>query len=175
LHLEKITIESYQTGLLEYTVQMHFFRSIHNLTESLLGPKLFHLIRYLLSGGTAAAFNVGILFLLVQYGNFHYLQASIMAYLIAIAVSFTLQKFWTFQDKPIHDIRSQFFRYILIVFANLGLNTFIMYLFVTKFGVWYIFAQIMTTGLVAVTGYFGYKYFVFKERVNHAYVETTHT
>lgn len=147
-----------------YTVQMHLFTALHQRAEALLGARLFHLLRYLISGGTAAVTNVGILFLLVQFGNIHYLLSSIIAYLLAIVVSFTLQKFWTFQDRPTHDIQSQFFRYVTVVLANLALNTGLMYVLVTHFSIWYIFAQIMAIAVIAVTGYFGYKYFVFVER-----------
>jgi len=143
---------------------MHFFTALHQRAEALLGERLFHLFRYLISGGTAAATNVGILFLLVQFAGIHYLSASIMAYLLAIVVSFTLQKFWTFQDRPTHDIRAQFLRYVTVILANLALNTGLMYILVTHFHVWYILAQIMAIAVIAVTGYFGYKYFVFVER-----------
>jgi putative flippase GtrA len=143
---------------------MSVFTALHQQAEAWLGKRLFRLFRYLISGGTAAATNVGILFLLVQFWNFHYLQASITAYLLAIVVSFTLQKFWTFQDRPTHDVHAQFFRYVTVVLANLALNTALMYVFVSTMHIWYIFAQILAIAIIAVTGYFGYKYFVFVER-----------
>jgi len=150
--------------VLGYTVQMHFFQTFHYRIEAILGERLFHLLRYLISGGTAAMSNVAILFLLVQFAHLHYLQASILAYLMAIVVSFTLQKFWTFQNKQTHDVQSQFARYTAVVLINLALNTLLMYILVTHMDVWYIFAQILTTSVVAVTGYFGYKHFVFVDR-----------
>ena len=143
---------------------MHLFTALHQRLEAWLGARVFHLIRYIISGATAAATNVGILFLLVQFVGVHYLSASIMAYLLAIVVSFTLQKFWTFQDRPTHDIHAQFFRYVTVVLANLAVNTVLMYIFVTHLHIWYIFAQIMAIAVIAITGYFGYKYFVFVER-----------
>lgn len=141
--------------------------ALHFRIEAILGTRLFHLVRYLISGGIAATTNVGILFLLVHFAHLHYLSASIAAYLLAVVVSFTLQKFWTFQDKPTHDIPSQFSRYSIVVVTNLLLNTLLMYLFVDTFGIWYIFAQIGATAIVAVAGYFGYRFFVFKERPSH--------
>ncbi|PIR84918.1 hypothetical protein COU16_00155 [Candidatus Kaiserbacteria bacterium CG10_big_fil_rev_8_21_14_0_10_47_16] len=138
--------------------------ALHFRVEAVLGERLFHLVRYLISGGIAATTNVGILFLLVHFGDLHYLPASVLAYLLAIVVSFTLQKFWTFQDKPTHDVHTQFSRYIIVVVMNLLLNTAIMYILVDTFSVWYILAQIVATALVAITGYFAYRHFVFKER-----------
>lgn len=147
-----------------YTVQMRFFQTLHVWLENLLGERLFHLLRYLISGGTAATTHVSALFVLVQFAGFHYLMASVFAYILAIGVSFTLQKFWTFQDKLVHDVHMQFGRYITVVLANLILNTFLMYILVSHAGLWYVLAQILTTAVVAVTGYFGYKHFVFVKR-----------
>ncbi len=139
--------------------------ALHHHIEKVLGERLFHLLRYLISGGMAAISNIGALFLLVQFGNFHYLSASILAYLFGIVVSFTLQKFWTFQDKPTHDLHAQFARYMLVVLCNLLLNTSLMYLLVSQLGLWYILAQILATAVVAIIGYYAYKHFVFTERV----------
>ncbi|HEX5774896.1 MAG TPA: GtrA family protein, partial [Candidatus Paceibacterota bacterium] len=77
----------------------------------------------------------------------------------------TMQKFWTFQDTPLHDVHAQFGRYLVILVANLTLNTLLMYFFVEQFGLWYLYAQILATAIVAVAGYFGYKYFVFRGRL----------
>ncbi len=143
---------------------MSVITALHNQAEALLGVRIFHLLRYLISGGTAAATHVSVLYLLVQFANFHYLAASIAAYVAGIVVSFTLHKFWTFGDKPTHDMHLQFGRYLTIVVLNLVLNTSLMYLFVTQLSVWYLYAQIITTAIIAITGYLGYKYFVFVKR-----------
>jgi putative flippase GtrA len=143
---------------------MQFFYVLHNRVEMILGERIFHLIRYVISGGTAGVTNLIVLFLLVQYGNIHYLTASVLAYTSGIVVSFTLQKFWTFQDRPTHDVHAQFMRYITIVLANLALNTALMYLLVTHLDVWYLFAQMMAIIVIAITGYLGYKHFVFVAR-----------
>ena len=138
---------------------------IHRSVEAALGARAYHLLRYLISGATAAASNIAVLFILVHFGGMHYLYASIISFIASVAVSFTLQKFWTFQDMFTHDMREQFARYSVVVLANLALNTGLMYLFVEEVGLWYVLAQIITTSIVAVVGYIGYKHFVFRERL----------
>ena len=137
---------------------------LHERMEVLLGARAYHFIRYLISGGTAAASNLFFLFLLVHFAHVHYLYASVLAFIMSIAVSFTMQKFWTFQDTLVHDVYAQFRRYILVLLVNLAINTLLMYLFVEKIGLWYLYAQVLSTTVVAMVGYVGYKYFVFRGR-----------
>ncbi len=137
---------------------------LHARVETLLGARAYRLLRYLISGGAAAATNIGILFLLVQEAQVHYLYASVIGFILSIAVSFTLQKFWTFQDASLQEAPLQFGRYLAVLAANLALNTLLMYVFVESIGFWYVWAQVLATAIVAVAGYFAYRHFVFRAR-----------
>jgi len=139
-------------------------RGLYDAAEALLGERLFKLVRYVTSGGAAALTNMTVLFLLVHFGHLYYLYASILAFLISVGVSFTMQKFWTFRDTHVHDIHTQFARYVLVIVANLILNTLLMYTLVEKAGVWYLSAQFFTVIAIAFVGYFAYRHFVFRER-----------
>lgn len=143
---------------------MSQLRALYSFIEARIGARAFRLIRYLISGGTAAASNFISLFLLVHFGGMHYLYASILAFTMSIGVSFAMQKFWTFHNKLTHNMHAQFMRYLLVIGANLLLNTALVYLFVEKAGIWYLFAQFLATSVIAVTGYFGYRHFVFRDR-----------
>lgn len=143
---------------------MTMLSALHSRIEELVGARAYHIVRYLISGGTAAISNISFLFLLVHFLSVHYLYASVIAFVMSIAVSFTMQKFWTFQDTPLHDVHVQFTRYLVVLLVNLALNTLLMYIFVEKAGLWYLYAQILATALVAIVGYFGYTYFVFRDR-----------
>lgn len=138
---------------------------LHTRAEGLMGARVYRLVRYLISGGTAAASNLAFLFLLVHFFEVYYLYASVIAFILSIAVSFTMQKFWTFQDSLLHDVRMQFGRYLVVLVANLVLNTLLMYVFVEYLGWWYVYAQVVATGIVAIVGYFGYRNFVFRVRL----------
>lgn len=137
-------------------------KTLYQKMEALFGVRVFQLIRYVFSGGTAAASNVAMLFLLVEFGKLYYLYASILAFIFSLAISFTLHKFLTFRNSGTHDIHVQFGRYLLVILGNLALNTAFVYVLVEKAGMWYLFAQILAAALIAITGYIGYKYFVFR-------------
>ena len=139
-------------------------KTLYDAAEALLGERLFKLVRYLTSGATAAASNLFALFLLVHFGNVHYLKASVLAFAMSVVVSFTMQKFWTFHDNPVYDVHAQFARYLVVILANLALNTALVYLLVEKANVWYLAAQFIATVVIAVAGYVAYRHFVFRDR-----------
>lgn len=139
--------------------------ALHARTEALLGAQIFKFVRFLIAGGVAAASNLAVFFVLVQFAHVYYLYASIAAFVMSIGVSFTMQKFWTFRDMLLSGMHAQFARYILVISINLTLNTSLVYLFVEKLGIWSLFAQALATVIIATTGYLGYQYFVFRDRV----------
>ena len=138
--------------------------NLENLVEAKLGTRVFKLIRYLISGGTAALVNFTTLFVLVQFIDIHYLSASILAFVVSIAISFAMQKFWTFRDKLVHDIHMQFSRYAVVISSSLLINTTLVYLMVERLHTWYLLAQVLATVIIAVINFFAYRHFVFEER-----------
>jgi putative flippase GtrA len=140
--------------------------SLHAQTEAFLGRRTWKLFRFLIAGGTAAAANLALFTLFVHVWHIYYLYASIAAFVISIIVSFTMQKFWTFRDMPIHDAHMQFARYLVVVMCNLILNTALVFVMVEYFDLWSILSQASATVVIAVTGYVGYQRFVFRERPN---------
>lgn len=141
---------------------MHHIGQFHQWVEAIIGARALRLVRYLIAGGTAATANLATLFLLVHKGGIYYVYASIIAFVLSIVVSFTMQKFLTFQDIPLYDVHKQFARYLIVIFANLILNTLLIYLFVEIAGMWYMLAQAIATVIIAITGYVGYSRFVFR-------------
>ncbi len=67
----------------------------------------YKLIRYLISGGTAATLHLTIVFILTEFTALWYLYATSIAFVIALGVSFSLQKFWTFGSKTLHNMHKQ--------------------------------------------------------------------
>lgn len=124
--------------------------------------KYVKLLRYLISGSTAAAVDIIFLALFTSVFHIWYLFSAILAFLIAFVVSFVLQKFWTFSDRSTDRLKSQMAAYFLITATNLGVNTLLMYLFVDYGHLHYILAQIVTSALVACEGFFVYQIFVFR-------------
>jgi putative flippase GtrA len=119
--------------------------------------------RFFISGGTAAAVNLGLLYMLTEFFDIWYIFSEISAFSTAVVVSFCLQKFWTFNDRSLHMIRRQALVFASITIVNLALNTGLLFLFTETFGIYYVWSQILAGALIAVESYFAYRKFVFKE------------
>ncbi len=117
--------------------------------------------KYIISGGSAAVVDLVALHIFVRYVGMWYLMAAVLAFLIAFSISFTLQKFWTFQDHSTEKVKSQASLYFFVSVINLIINTLMMYVFVDYFDIHYIVAQIIASGLLAFSSYFIYSIFIF--------------
>jgi len=128
--------------------------------------KHFHsLFKYLVSGGSSACANLGILYLLTEYAHVHYLQSAVLSFTVAFFISFLLQKFWTFQDMRKEVIHQQMIWYLCLSLINLLLNTLLIYILVEYAHLWYLAAAVVSGALLAVSNFFIYKHVIFTTEV----------
>jgi putative flippase GtrA len=120
-------------------------------------------VKYVIAGGTAAAVDIGILYILTDLAHIWYLLSAVLAFAVAFVVSFTLQKFWTFRDRSTENLHAQAGLYLAVALFNLCLNTALMYLLVDIFDIWYVFSQIFVGIFIASFSFFIYRIFVFKQ------------
>ena len=113
--------------------------------------------RFVISGGIGAGVNIGILFLLTHVFDVWYLFSSILAFILAVFVSFICQKFWTFKNTATTQIHYQLVWYFGIAGINLIFNTLIMYLCVDGLGLHYIVGQVIASLLIAIWSYLIYE------------------
>lgn len=121
------------------------------------------ILRYIISGGTAALTDLVALYVFTDILHVWYLLSAIIAFIIAFGVSFSLQKYWTFKDHSNDGIAAQGALYLLISIVNLGINTGLVYLFTDVFGSHYIVSQIIAAGLIAIVSFFVYQKLIFKK------------
>lgn len=129
--------------------------------------QLFHayaakLIRFFLSGGSAAITNLLVLYICTAKLHIYYVLSSVISFAVSFVVSFTLQKFWTFRDKTMHTLNRQMLKYLTITLINLGVNTLLIYVFVESFHLHYMFAQVMAMMVIAIWSFFIYHFLIFK-------------
>lgn len=122
------------------------------------------LFRYLVSGAIGASVTLSLLFVFTDIFNFWYVYSSMIAYTCAFFVSFTLHKYWTFQNKNLHDIHIQFGTFLITFLINLSLNSFFIYSLVEFFDLNYLISQILSAIIIAVLSFFIYKQIVFIDR-----------
>ena len=149
---------------------MYLFWRVRSLTKhmdhiSLLINKNSKVLKYLISGGSAAVVNLSVLYVSTDILHVWYLASSVLANILAFFVSFFLQKFWTFNNASVELVKKQLALYLLVAVINLGINTLLMFMFVEYVELHYLLAQIVTSGLIAIESFFVYQYFIFIPRV----------
>jgi len=111
-------------------------------------------VKFVISGSIAAAANFGTLYILTEFLGVWYLLSSVAAFSLGIAVSFILQKHWTFENYEKNRTIRQLSQFLLVSTANLALNTFLVYTLVERFGAWYMLAQFLSAAFIAVESFF---------------------
>jgi putative flippase GtrA len=122
------------------------------------------IIRYIISGGTAAFLHLSILYGLVHCFNVWYLLSTSIAFCIAVTANYFMQKFFTFKNHSKRGSSLQFSIFFFFSFFILCLNGFSMYLLVEIAGFWYFLAQIVVSSCAAFVSYLFYNKIVFKTK-----------
>ncbi len=155
---------------------MPFINSLYARFRSLLSlryPKLYlacdrrkSVVKFFFAGSSAAA--VDLIFLYLFYGVFKWglVFSTSFAFILSFAVSFTLQKFWTFRNSSSKKIPIQFVLYIGNAFIGLNINAGLMHVLVINVGVWYMLAQVIVNLTIGVYNFFIYKFIVFRSTLH---------
>lgn len=138
-------------------------KNVWKINDESYAPKV-KIIRFIISGGTSTLVNLSILFILTHFLNVWYLISSVVSFLLSFFVSFALQKFWTFRDHSKEVIHKQAFIYLLIVVADLYINTSLLYAFVEFVGTHYLIAQLMSGIMIAFINFYLYQKFIFNKK-----------
>ena len=126
------------------------------------------LIRYLISGVTAAAVHLFLVFSLTDIFGIWYITSAVISFVVSLAVSFSLQKFWTFRDARIHVAPRQMAQYFVFAVVMLVLDAALLYVAVEFLGIWYLLAQIFIFGGIAGISFLVYNHYIFKRTNNDA-------
>lgn len=134
-------------------------------TYKTMTQRIFKITKYIIAGGTAAVVDLSLLYILTEKFRIWYLMSAILAFIVAFIVSFLLQKFWTFRDSSTDRTHKQVIVYFIVSVFNFILNTSFVYLFTDFLHIHYIISQILASGVLAISSYFIYSLFIFKEDV----------
>lgn len=120
------------------------------------------IVRFLLSGGTAVGVNLSILWIATEIFHVWYVLSAVLGTGASFFVSFILHKFWTFENEALNRVHVQFSQYVILGLTNIGVNALLVYLLVEYGHLWYILAQIISTGVIATCNFFIYRHLIFK-------------
>jgi putative flippase GtrA len=119
------------------------------------------ILKFILAGGTAFTTNIVLLFVFVHFFNIWYLLAATLSFAVSVVMSFTMQKYLTFNNHSTHQLGRQSSLYLVVQLINITVNTFIMYVEVDLIKLHYLPAQIISGGIIAFYSYFLYRNVVF--------------
>jgi glycosyltransferase involved in cell wall biosynthesis len=113
-------------------------------------------VRFVIAGGTAVLVNIAVLYAFTEGLGLWYLTSEILAFAVAVLYNFALQKFWTFGNSG-GSATHQGLWFFGINLINLVLNAGILYVLVEFFGLWYVFAQVIASVIIACESFFFYR------------------
>jgi hypothetical protein len=96
-----------------------------------------------------------------SYGNFSFLSASIMAFVVGYYAIYLIFKYWIDIDVKRETPQQQQIRYLIVFFVNIALNTEIVYVLITYAYVPLIAAQTIAAVIIAYESFYAYRSFVF--------------
>ena len=114
----------------------------------------FEFVRFVGAGGTGMLLYYAIYAPLTKYrGRVHYLLSAFIAFVPAFAVSFILQKYWTFANLDIETIHAQFVLFSAQRALMFGLNEVLLYGLVERGKIHPLPAQVLAHAIMAVPSY----------------------
>lgn len=119
-------------------------------------------LAYAFSGGVTAVAHYALLIGLVELGGVDAVAASLAGFALGAVVSYTLNRWLTFEATRTHGEAS--WRFGLIAFGGFLLTGVLMHLFVKVAGLPYLPMQLVTTLIVMVFTFAGHKFFSFADR-----------
>lgn len=123
-------------------------------------------IKYALTGLAPSLLELGLLFILVEYGHWHYLLASVLTYGLSFIISFLLRRYLVFTDSASRTIIKQTGWYALFFIFNILLNVCLMYVLVERAEIYYLLAQVVVNSVAGLVG-FTFNRFVTFKAVSH--------
>jgi len=124
-------------------------------------------IKYIIAGGTAAAVDLGLLFVLTEIVGLWYLLSAAIAFVCSLLTSFLLHKFWTFRENSLRRMRKQFIFFTTLAFLNLGMDILLLYIAVDFLHLWYMAAQFVIMGGLALLNFVLNKTVTFRHENKH--------
>jgi putative flippase GtrA len=116
-------------------------------------------LRFAMVGALAAAVHFSILVALKELAHWHPVWATLAGYAVGTAVSYTLNRAYTFSVKPAFGVG--IVKYVIVIIVGAAINALIVWALVNAH-IHYLLAQCVATGLVMIWNFLGSKLLVFR-------------
>jgi len=118
-------------------------------------------VRFLLSGGSAAAVQLALFYLFTDLLGVWYLLSTSVAFVLGFFVGFLLQKYWTFGHRHTALVGRELALYAGAGALNLTLNAAAMYLLVERLHLPHMASQVIVSGGLAAVSFLFYRAVIF--------------
>lgn len=115
--------------------------------------RLRQVVRFCVAGAAGVIAYYAALYGLTEYLGVWYVISAVIGFVLNTGLNFTLQKFWTFQNKETHMVGRQLALYVAMTVSFLIGNTLLLYLMVEYLHLWYIGAQVILTIVISVLSF----------------------
>ncbi|OJI06764.1 hypothetical protein BK004_02215 [bacterium CG10_46_32] len=115
--------------------------------------RLRQVARFCVAGAAGVIAYYAALYGLTEYLGVWYVISAVIGFVLNTGLNFTLQKFWTFQNKETHLVGRQLALYAAMTVFFLVGNTVFLYLMVEYLHMWYIGAQVILTAVISVLSF----------------------
>ncbi len=139
-----------------------------NLTklESFLSPAQHHLavqfIKFGIVGASGTVVDFGVWNLLL-WMHFHLYLSKAVSFVLAVLNNFTWNSLWTFGDLERKAPAKQLGQFALVSTVGLGLNLFLVYIFIEYCHLWHNWANALATIMVLFWNFTANRLWTFKE------------
>lgn len=130
-----------------------------------MGNLLKQIIKFGFVGGSAFLIDAGILFLLTDFLNIHYLISGTISFSVSVIYNYILSIFWVFDTNKSNNKPQEFIVFMVLSVIGFGINQLFMYIFVDLLTVYYMISKIITTVIVMVYNFITRKLFLERNKL----------
>lgn len=123
------------------------------------GNLLRQIIKFGFVGGSAFVIDAGLLFLLTDFLNIHYLISGTVSFSVSVIYNYILSIFWVF-DTSSHKKSQDFVVFVVMSIIGFGINQLLMYILVDLLAVYYMISKVLTTVVVMIYNFITRKLFL---------------
>lgn len=120
---------------------------------------MLQLIKFLGVGAIATIIQYLLLILFVEFDVLNPVAASAASYSISAVFNYLANYYITFDSDVKHHVAAM--KFTVVAVFGLALNTLCMYILFSMLGLYYILAQLITTGIVLAWNFFAHKYWTY--------------
>lgn len=118
---------------------------------------LIQFIRYFFVGGIAAVVNIGSLYFFSSILSINYIVGNVFAFILGLLVNYLLSKKFVFTKNSSINQFFEFVMYSVIGVLGLVFDTFMLWLFTSKIGIYYMLSKIVSTMLTFIWNFLARK------------------